>query len=162
PVDQRCQPKVAAEAVQRRTGYIWLTYKPTKNTGNCSLAAARRPDHQQNFMQVESPADDVAEPLSQRINGRLVVRPQLIKKSKPPSRRRCIWIVVEWDCGAIEEHRRMRNQLSRCDIQQSVLHRYHRAGRAVIEPTRLIRIIRQQANGSECFQKIADLVTIGR
>ena len=86
----------------------------TEDAGDHSLAAAGRPDHQQDLLKIEATGDDVAEPLLKRGDRVGVVRPQLLEEGEPARRFPGLGVVVERDGGLVEEPRVVRRAVSAC------------------------------------------------
>lgn len=73
--EERRQPELSAQAVQRGTGDVLATDQISQNTSYRAFAAACRPDHQHDLVQVGAARDNIAEPLAKHINGVWLLRP---------------------------------------------------------------------------------------
>jgi len=75
---------------------------------------------EQNFVQVSSPADHIAEPLAEHVNGLGLAWPERRQKVQPTLRWWCVRIVVERHSRLIEELRRVWKELPLLDVEQPI------------------------------------------
>jgi hypothetical protein len=137
--NERCQTEISAQAVERWSGHVLPAEKAGEHPSDDAFAAARRADHEQDFVQIEPPGNDVAEPLAEDIDGLRLMRPQLLKKIEPMARTRGPGVVIKRHGSLIEIEWGVGVQMPRRDVEQAVADRNNCSGGAPVGPRGFLR-----------------------
>jgi hypothetical protein len=85
-----------------------------------ALAAPGWADHHQNLVQVGSAADDIAEPLTENVDGLGLGGPKRLEEREPVSGFGSVRLIIERNGCLVEEQRRMWDQTTLFEIEETV------------------------------------------